>query len=70
MEDYSKATYTESSGPDFSAYTDVITEFYTKHPDSEDIPFVNLMKVLSDHDYRTADQLYQMVLKGELRQLR
>jgi len=70
MEEYSKATYSESSGPDFSAYTDVITEFYTKHPDSENIPFVNLMKVLSDHNYKTEDQLYQMVLKGKLRPLR
>jgi hypothetical protein len=70
MDDYSKTTYTESRGPDLSAYTDVITEFYTKHPDSEGIAFVNLMKELNDHDYKTADQLYQMVLKGKLRPLR
>jgi hypothetical protein len=70
MDDYSKAIYSESSGPDFTAYTDVITELYTKHPDSEDIPFVDLMMALNDHDYKTADQLYQMVLKGKLHQLR
>lgn len=70
MEEYSKARYTEASGPDFSAYADVITEFYTKHPEYQGIPFVNLMKSLSDRNYKTADQLYQMALKGELRPVR
>jgi hypothetical protein len=70
MEEYSKAKYTETSGPDFSAYADVITEFYTKHPEYQAIAFVNLLKSLSDRNYKTADQLYQMALKGELRPLR
>jgi hypothetical protein len=70
MEDYSKATYSETSGTDLSAYTDVITEFYSKHPDTEQVPFVNLMKLLSDQNYKNADQLYRMLLKGELHQLR
>jgi hypothetical protein len=70
MEEYSKAKYTETSGLDESVYTDVITEFYTKHPEYQGVPFVNLMKLLSDHNYKTADQLYQMALKGELHPLR
>lgn len=70
VEQYSKARYREASGPDFSAYADVITEFYTKHPEYQGIPFVNLMKWLSDRNYKTADQLYQMALKGELRPIR
>jgi hypothetical protein len=70
IDNYSKATYTEASGPDFSAYTQVITEFYTKHPDYRGIPFVDLMKSLSDRKYKTADQLYDMALKGELRPVR
>lgn len=70
MEEYSKARYTEASGPDFTAYTDVITEFYTKHPEYRGIPFLNLMKLLSDRNYKTADQLYQMALKEELRPVR
>ncbi len=70
MEKYSKAGYTEASGPDFSAYAGVITEFYTKHPEYQGIPFMNLMKLLSDRDYKTADQLYQMALKGKLRPAR
>jgi hypothetical protein len=69
-EKYSKARYTETSGPDFSAYTDVITEFYRKHPEYQGIPFVNLLKSLSDRDYKTADQLYGMALKGELHPIR
>lgn len=70
MEDYSKVKYSETMGSDFGAYTNVITEFYSKHPDASEIPFVNLMKALSDRNYKTADQLYQSVLKGELRPLR
>jgi len=70
MDEYSKAKYSELFGPDFTAYTDVITEFYTKHPEYRGIPFLNLMKSLSDRNYKTADQLYQMALKGELRPLR
>jgi hypothetical protein len=68
MEKYSKARYT--SGPDFSTYTDVITEFYTKHPEYQGIPFMNLMKWLSDRNHKTADDLYQMALKGEMRPVR
>ena len=70
MDTYTKAKYSEATGPDLSAYTGVITEFYSKHPDTSQIPFVNIMMVLGDHSYRSADQLYQMVLKGELRPLR
>ena len=70
MEEYSKAKYTEASGLDVSAYTDAITEFYTKHPEYQGVPFVNLMKSLSDRNYKTADQLYQMAQKGELRPIR
>jgi hypothetical protein len=70
MEKYSKIKYTEASGQDFSAYTDVITEFYTKHPEYQGIPFGNLMKWLSDRNYKTADQFYQMALKGDLHPVR
>jgi len=70
MEKYSKAKFTETSGPDFGAYAGVITEFYTKHPEYRGVPFVNLMKLMSDRNYKTADQLYQMALKGELRPIR
>lgn len=69
MEEYSKARYTQTSGPDFSAYTKVITEFYTLHPEYKGVPFVDLMKSLGDRNYKTADQLYQMALKGKLRSL-
>jgi len=70
MEEFSKYKYSEGAGPDFSAYTDVITEFYTKHPDYLAVPFVELMMSLSDRSNKTADDLYQMALKGDLRRLR
>ena len=66
MEEYSKAKYTEASGMDESAYTDVISEFYTKHPEYQGVPFVKLLSLLSDRNYKTADELYHMVLRGEL----
>ena len=63
METYSKVKFTVSGDLDFSAYTDVITEFYTKHPEYRGIPFANLMDSLGR--YKTADELYQTALKGE-----
>lgn len=67
METYSKARYRGGAGLNFTPYTDVITEFYTKHPEYRGIPFVNLIKLLSDRKCKSADQLYQMAVKGELR---
>jgi hypothetical protein len=67
VEKYSKTRHTEASGPDFSAYTEVITEFYTQHPEYRGIPFVRLLQLLNDSNNKTADELYQMALKGEMR---
>jgi hypothetical protein len=64
--DYSKCKYINSV-VDCSAYTTVITEFYTKHPEHEGILFIHLMRLLSDRNYKSADQLHQMVLRGEIR---
>jgi hypothetical protein len=52
---------------DFSVYADPITEFYTKHPEYQGVPFPFLMEFLSDKKCSTADQLYQMALAGKLR---
>jgi hypothetical protein len=60
---YSKVKFTDSGDLDFSAYTDVITEFYTKHPEYQGIPFASLLDSLGKD--KTADELYQMALKGE-----
>ena len=65
LESYSKYSYT--GWADFTAYTTVITEFYTRHPEYRGIPFAYLLSFLSDRQYKTADQLYQMAVKGELR---
>ncbi len=67
MNKYSRFKYTEASGLDLSAYTDVITDFYNKHREYQGIPFNDLLKLLSDRESKTADQLYQMAVKGELR---
>jgi len=69
VDTYSRYKYLNSS-INFTAYTNVITEFYTKHPEYEGIPFPHLIEVLSDKKCSTADQLYQMALKGELRPVR
>jgi hypothetical protein len=63
---YSKGPNAPDQRQDFSAYTDVITQFYTKHPEYRSIPFPYLMDHLSDEKYRTADQLAQMAQKGGL----
>lgn len=65
LETYSKYYYRGS--PDFSSYTTVITEFYTKYPEHRNIPFVYILSFLNDQQYKTADQLHLMALQGELR---
>jgi len=57
----------EDSGPDFSTYASVLTEFYTKHPEYQNIPKVDILSFLTDRNFKTADQLYQMAVKGEMR---
>jgi hypothetical protein len=64
--EYSKGKLTES-GMDTSAYTSVITEFYTKHPEYRRVPFSSLLLLLSDKKHKTAEELYAMALKGEIR---
>lgn len=70
MGEFSKARFTEEKGPDLTLYTDPITEFYSKHPDYEAVPFDELLLFLADGKCDTADQLYQRVLKGEIHRLR
>ena len=65
LEHYTKIK-TSDSGFNFSAYTSVITDFYTKHPEYHNIPESYLLSLLNDRNYKTADQLYQMALKGEI----
>jgi hypothetical protein len=67
-DNYSKCKYANSV-VDCSAYTTVITEFYTKYPDQRQIAFVDLMRLLSDRSYKSADQLHKMALRGEIRPL-
>jgi hypothetical protein len=66
--DYSKEYVT--GGMDFSPYIDIVTEFYTKHPDYDAVPFPELMLSLGDGQCNSADQLYQKALKGELHRAR
>ncbi len=66
IETYTRYESSES-GPDLSGYADVITEFYTKHPERRGIPFFYLLQFLSDKQHKTADELSQMASKGELR---
>jgi hypothetical protein len=63
--DYSKEY--SGKGIDFSPYADVITEFYTKHPDFSAVRFPDLMLFLGDGKCDTSDQLYQRAVKEELR---
>jgi hypothetical protein len=66
--DYSKEYST--GVVDFSPYVDIVTEFYTKHPDYDAVPFPELMLSLGDGKCNSADQLYQKALKGELHRAR
>ncbi len=67
--DYSRINFTKSR-TDASPYVDVITEFYTKHPEYGGVDFVHLLRLLNDKNHKTADQLYGMAIKGKLRPVR
>ena len=56
---YSKARSTPDGLTGLSAYTDVITEFYTKRPEYRGVQFDFLMMQLNDKDFKTADQLFE-----------
>ena len=57
----------ESYSKHSDAYTTVLTDFYTSHPEYRGIPSAYLLEFLSDRRFKTADQIYQMALKGEIR---
>jgi hypothetical protein len=64
--DYSKQ-YASSAWMDFSVYVNIISEFYTKHPEYRDTPFSRLMLSLRDGASNNEGQLYQKATRGELR---
>jgi hypothetical protein len=66
LENYTKIKTTDS-GTDYSVYTTVITDFYSGHPEYQNVPKVYLLSFLTDRNYKTADQLHQMAMKGEMR---
>jgi hypothetical protein len=64
---YSRCNEGASEWPICSAYTQVITAFYKKHPEYQNIPFEYLMQYLTDKEHRSADDLYSMARFGEMR---
>jgi len=61
--EFSKKSLNEVGQLDVSAYTDVVTAFYTDHPSCNGFPFSFLLQSLSSK-LVTSDQLYEMALKG------
>jgi hypothetical protein len=64
--DYSKQ-YSGRAWVDFGAYVNIITEFYTKHPDYRAVSFRKLLLSLRDGACNSEGQLYQKALQGDLR---
>jgi len=64
--EFSKAKFV-SSGLDAGAYTSVITDFYTKNPEFQGIPFDTLLLLLSDKKHKAVEELHDMALKGQIR---
>jgi hypothetical protein len=67
IDGYSKGIAKGNQTVDNGAYTTVITKFYEKYPKYKNVPFIYLMSILNDSKYKTADDLYSMAEKGELR---
>ena len=64
---FSRARSSPNDPIGLSAYTGVITEFYTKHPEYRRVPYFHLMMLLNDKDYKTADQLFEMAKRDDFR---
>lgn len=61
----------DSAGyPDLSKYTNVLTKFYTDHPEYQSISYFQLMQYLTDEQHKTADDLYKMAKTGQIRAYR
>ena len=63
--EFSEPKFDKEGHPDISAYTDVITAFYEKHTVCRDFPFPFLLQAIGTK-YATADQLYELAVKGKL----
>jgi hypothetical protein len=64
---YSRFEPNSTGDPDVSAYTSVLSHFYTEHSEYQDIPYEYLMKYLTDEQKKTADDLFKMAKYGEMR---
>jgi hypothetical protein len=64
---YSRCNEGASEGPICSVYTQIITTFYTNHPEYQNMPIEYLMYYLSDKKHKGADELYSMAKYGEMR---
>ena len=58
---YQRVKVSLSTGLDVSAYTSVITKFYTRHPESRNVLVTTLMMYLRSPDVVTADDLYSSI---------
>jgi hypothetical protein len=67
---YSKFGSTGDKEMDFAAYTSVVTEFYNKYPKCSGIYYDQILKLLNDRSYKTADQIYEMTKVGTLHEIR
>jgi hypothetical protein len=65
--EYTKVKFDPTREPDVSAYTNTITEFYSKHTEYRNIPYLYLMELLNDKEHKTAEQIYSMARAGEIR---
>lgn len=64
---YSHCRIGAPEGQACGAYTDIITSFYTKHPEYRKIPFEYLMQYLTDEEDKNADELYSIAKSGAMR---
>jgi hypothetical protein len=65
--DYSHCTPGAPEGEVCGYYTRTITQFYSKHPEYQNIPYEYLMTYMTDKENKTADQLYAKAKYGEIR---
>lgn len=65
VDQYSNLKVSVSTGPDFKPYIDIITTFYSKYPNGRNVPYVDLIRFLTDAKHKSADELYALAKEGQ-----
>ena len=63
---YDRAGLHGKERPDYTMYTDVMTELYTKYPKYDAVPIAWMLSLMYDKGYTSTDQLFQKLERHDM----